>query len=102
MRPATALLVVGAVVVAVGSALLARAIGAYLASPLPVSSSSGVSPFRLPDGTFGGYLPLRFGLEPVVIGVGLVLVVAALVVGAVQSSLSRESTSCSNAEAHTR
>jgi hypothetical protein len=88
-----------------GGVLLARTTGGYLASPLAASSTSGVRVFRLANGSLG--------VEPLVIGAGLVLVVCALTIAAVQgsavqgaavrsSSATRASTAASNAEAHTR
>ncbi len=102
MRPATALLLAGLGVTVLGMALLVRDVVGYVGHPAAASSTSGVRVFRLPDGTLGGFDPYAVGYEPVVIGVGLVLVVAAALIGAVQSSRSLASTSGSNAEAHTR
>ena len=100
-----ALLIAGAAVTVLGAALLARTIAAYLGSPLAASSTSGVRVFRLPDGTLGGFEPLTLGAEPTIIGVGLLLVVVALTIGAVfqrPSSRNLASTAGSNADAHTR
>ncbi|MBN9239653.1 MAG: hypothetical protein BGO97_08140 [Micrococcales bacterium 70-64] len=95
------LLLAGVIVTGAGVGLVVRSVQGYLAHPLAVSSTSGVRVFALPDGSLGGFEPFGLGLEPVVVGVGLVLVVGALLVGAYSSSRSLSSTSGENAEAHT-
>ena len=107
MRAVRALVIAGLAVVAVGAILLGRGIGAYLSHPLAASSTSGVRVFRLPDGSLGGFEPLALGAEPVVIGVGLLLVVAAVAMAALReaqpaSSRTLASTADSNADAQTR
>ena len=103
MTAVRGLLLAGLGAVVFGATLLVRLIDAYLSHPLAVSSTSGVRVFRLPDGSLGGFEPLVLGAEPVVVGVGLVLVVAAVFVAALQPrSRTRASTAASNAEAHTR
>ena len=104
MRPLRVALIAGLAVTAYGVALLLRAIAVYLDSPLAVSSTSGASAFYLADGTLGGYFPFAPGLEPLVIGAGLALIVGPLLVGALQpsSSATRASTAGSKADAHTR
>jgi hypothetical protein len=77
------LLIAGLLALATGAALLARSVGDYLGHPVAVSSTSGVWVFRLADGSLGGFERYTLGVEPLVIGVGLLLVVAAALVGAV-------------------
>ena len=83
MKPASGLLIAGLLLVVGGVVLLGRSVGEYLGHPLAASSTSGVRVFRLPDGSLGGFEPYTLGVEPLVIGVGLLLVVGAAVVGAV-------------------
>ena len=104
MRPVRALLGAGVALTLLGGVLLGRAIGAYLSSPLAASSTSGVRVFRMPDGTLGGYEPFVLGTEPLVIGVGLLLVVSAVLLAALQPAMSRTraSTAGWNADAQMR
>ena len=104
MRAVRSLLVAGLALLLLGGVLLGRAIAAYLSSPLAASSTSGVRVFRMPDGTLGGYEPFVLGTEPLVIGVGLLLVVSALFLGTLQPVISRTlaSTAGSNADAQMR
>ena len=104
MRAVRALLVGGLGLTLLGGVLLGRAIGAYLASSLAASSTSGVRVFRMPDGTLGGYEPFVLGTEPLVMGVGLLLVVSAVLLGTLQPAMSRTraSTAGSNADAQMR
>jgi hypothetical protein len=81
-RPVLALLGGGVLVLAAGVALLWRAVDHYIGSPLAPSSTSGNRVFVLPDGTLGAFAPFHLGMEPVVVGVGLVIVVAACVLAA--------------------
>jgi len=101
-----ALLFSGLGVVALGATLLARSIDGYLAAPLAASSTSGVRVFRMPDGSLGGFEPFALGYEPVVIGVGLLLVVAAVLLEALQAPLSssrnRSAIAGENADAQMR
>jgi len=93
------LLLGGLGVVVLGVTLLVRSIAAYLSSPVAASSTSGVRVFRLPDGSLGGFDPFVLGYEPVVIGVGVVLVAAAMFLGAQLSSRSLLATAGENADA---
>jgi len=104
VRAVRLLLVAGLALALLGGALLGRAIAAYLSSPLAASSTSGVRVFRMPDGSLGGFEPFVLGTEPLVIGVGLLLVVSAVLLGALQPAISRTraSTDDSNADAQTR
>ena len=81
-RPVLALLALGAVVTAIGSWLVWRAVSGYLDHPLAPSSTSGNRVFILPDGTLGAYPPFALGFEPVVAGVGIVLLVGGASVAA--------------------
>ena len=81
-RPALALLGAGMLVLAAGVVLLWRAVDGYIGSPLAPSSTSGNRVFVLPDGSLGAFAPFQLGLEPLVIGVGLVMIVSACLVGA--------------------
>ena len=103
MRAVTRLFAAGLVVLLAGAALLAWSVVEFVGHPLAASSTSGVRVFRLPDGSLGGFDAYAVGLEPVVIGAGLALMVAAALIGAVQpSSRSLASTSGRNAAAQTR
>ncbi|MCU1410598.1 MAG: hypothetical protein JWR04_1305 [Rhodoglobus sp.] len=86
MRPVLALLVGGGLVVVAGCLALWRSTAAYLDHPLAPSSTSGNRVYLLPDGSLGAYPPFAVGLEPAVIGCGVVVVVLACFVGAVLHS----------------
>ena len=77
------LLGVGVAVTAVGSWMLWRTIADYLGNPLTPLSTSGNRVFVLPDGTLGAFEPFALGYEPAVVGAGILLLVAAALVGAV-------------------
>ena len=83
MRPVLAFLGVGMLVIVAGCLTLWRSTAAYLDSPMAPSSTSGNRVYVLPDGSLGAYPPFAVGLEPVVIGCGIVVVVLACVVGGV-------------------
>lgn len=82
VRPVLAFLGLGVLFVVAGSLALWRSTAAYLDHPLAPSSTSGNRVYVLPDGTLGAYAPFAVGLEPMVIGCGLVVVVLACVIGA--------------------
>lgn len=103
MSAARGLFAGGLLVLIAGVVLLVRSVVEFVGHPAAASSTSGVRVFRLPDGTLGGFDPYVVGLEPMIVGVGLVLMVAAALVGAAQpNSRALASTSGSNAEAQTR
>jgi len=81
--PVLALLAAGVLVIVAGGLALWRSTAAYLDNPMAPSSTSGNRVYVLPDGTLGAYAPFTVGLEPAVIGCGIVVVVLACVVGAV-------------------
>ncbi len=80
-RPALWMLAAGMVLVAAGLALLARNVQEYLASPTPINSSAGLVVFTV-DGNLVSYLPFTLGVEPTLVGIGVVLVVASVFVAA--------------------
>jgi hypothetical protein len=82
-RPVLVLLGLGVLTAVAGCLALWRSTASYLDHPLAPSSTSGNRVFVLPDGSLGAYAPFAVGLEPVVIGVGIVVVVLACFVGAV-------------------
>ena len=96
------MLAAGLVAIAVGVTALVREVTSYLDHPLAASSTSGVRVFRLPDGSLGGYEPFTLGSESILIGAGLVLVVAAVYVLAQTRSRTLASTAGSNADAQMR
>ena len=114
MTAVRGLLIAGVALVVIGTVTLGRSIVAYLSAPLAASSTSGVRVFRMPDGSLGGFEPFALATEPFVIGVGLLLVVAAAFLGAAlrepqgagpqgaASSRTRASTAGSNADAQMR
>jgi hypothetical protein len=81
-RPVLALLGLGLLTVVAGCLALWRSTASYLDHPLAPSSTSGNRVFVLPDGSLGAYAPFAAGLEPVVIGVGIVVVALACFLGA--------------------
>jgi hypothetical protein len=81
-RPVLALLALGVGTLAAGCLSLWYSTSSYLDHPLTPSSSSGNRVYVLPDGTLGAYAPFTTGLGPLVVGVGLALVVVAVVIGA--------------------
>jgi len=81
-RPVFALLGLGVLTLGAGCLALWRSTSGYLDHPLAPSSTSGNRVYVLADGSFGAYPPFVVGLEPAVIGVGLVIVVLACFVGA--------------------
>jgi len=75
----TRLLVAGLLVTAVGVALVAWRVTTFIAGASAVSSTSGQFVLRRPDGTLGGFSSLHLVLEPAVLGIGLLVVVGAVI-----------------------
>lgn len=90
VRPVLAFLGAGVLTVVAGSLTLWRTTADYLDHPLAPSSTSGNRVYVLPDGSFGAYEPFVVGLEPVVIGVGIVICVLACFVGAASRASASE------------
>lgn len=90
MRPVLALLGVGLLTILVGCLTLWRTTAYYLDHPLAPSSTSGNRVYMLPDGSFGAYEPFVVGLEPAVIGCGIVVVVLACFIGAASRASASE------------
>ena len=83
MRPVLALLAAGLIAIAAGCLALWRTTADYLDHPMAPSSTSGNRVYVLPDGSLGAYAPFTVGLEPVLIGCGIVVVALACFLGAV-------------------
>lgn len=81
MRPTGVLLTIALATIAAGALLLAASIGRYLASGRAPSSTSGLRVFRMGD-ELVAFPPYQVGYEPLVIGIGLVLLLVALVLKA--------------------
>lgn len=71
----------GVAAIASGTLALARAIAVYLDGGEAISSTSGLPVFETPEG-FASYRPLTLSIEPTIIGIGVALVVAALLAAA--------------------
>ena len=98
------LLLAGLLVTAVGVALVAWRVTTFIAGASAVSSTSGQFVLRRPDGTLGGFSSLHLVLEPAVLGIGLLVVVGAVIALAFRHAIwaSRASTAAVNADAQTR
>ncbi len=82
MRPVALFLAVTAAGVVVGLTAVVVAAGNYVTSPYPVSSSAGRSVFTY-NGLLVSYPYYEVGPEVLVVGASLILLVAAVVLGAV-------------------
>ncbi|MEP6479481.1 MAG: hypothetical protein ABJB03_08825 [Rhodoglobus sp.] len=81
MRPPTVLLAIAIATIAAGALLLGSSIAHYLDGGRAPSSTSGIRVFKVGDELIA-YPPYVIGWEPLVIGIGLALLVAALLVKA--------------------
>lgn len=82
MRWVFALAATGITAFAAGLGALVVAAVAYANTPYPVSSTSG-NIVLLRNGELAAYPPFQFGLEPTFMGVGLLVLVASALLGAV-------------------
>ena len=76
-EPLKWMLAAGGLLIAAGLALLFSNVLEYLANPLAINSSAGLMVFTV-NGALVSYLPFVLGAEPLLIGVGVVLVVASV------------------------
>jgi hypothetical protein len=79
--PALVLLAAGVAVIVAGVAALLVFTVRYIGNPHAVSSTSGDRVYRL-NGELVAYSPFSTGLEPVAIGLGVVIALAAVVIAA--------------------
>jgi hypothetical protein len=75
------LLALAAATLVIGMAMVGVSVGRYLGAGQAPSSTSGLRVFRV-DGQLVAYPPYHPGVEPLVIGLGIVLLVAALLASA--------------------
>ena len=89
IRPLRRLLIAGVTVTVIGVIAAVGSISDYLAHPQALNSMSGLVVFRreyelLDDPRYSlvQYLPFEWGAQPLVIGIGIVLVVASVALSA--------------------
>ena len=89
IRPVRRLFIAGIVVTVIGVIAAVGSVSDYLAHPQALNSMSGLVVFRreyelLDDPRYSlvQYLPFEWGAQPLVIGIGIVLVVASVVLSA--------------------
>ena len=96
--PVRRLLYAGLAVTVIGLIAAAGSISDYLAHPQALNSMSGLVVFRReyvlvddPSYSLVQYLPFEWGVQPLVVGIGIVLVVASVVLSAALWSAPRPS-----------